>query len=95
MYLLRNKARIAPQGTEAVRAMHAYVESSSIEPQLRCLITVRVSRLLLGRAECAHALDRAMICGLSPEKVLSIASWRDSYIFDEREKAALAWLAAS
>jgi uncharacterized peroxidase-related enzyme len=62
---------------------------SPIEPALRSLLTVRVSQL----NHCAFCVDlnsaTLLKRGVSAEKVGALSHWRDSNLFDEKERAAL------
>lgn len=64
-------------------------KSSPIDPALRSLVTVRVSQL----NDCAFCVDlnSALLLERSGdmEKVQTLASWRDSTSFNDRERAAL------
>jgi AhpD family alkylhydroperoxidase len=68
--------------------------SSPIEPALRTLVTVRVSQINW----CSFCVDvnaaTALKRGVAEEKLLAIAAFRDSVLFPEREKAALAYAEA-
>ncbi|TVR96226.1 MAG: carboxymuconolactone decarboxylase family protein [Rhodospirillales bacterium] len=67
---------------------------SPIEPPLRSLITVRVSQINW----CAFCVDlnseTLMKRGASLEKVEALETWRDSNLFDARERACLAYTEA-
>lgn len=62
---------------------------SPIEPALRSLVTVLVSRI----NHCAFCVDinsaTLLKRGVSQEKVDALVAWRESGLFTEREKAAL------
>ena len=68
--------------------------SSPIAPALRTLVTVRVSQINWCRfcvdVNAATALKR----GINEEKLLAIATFRDSTLFSVEEKAALAYAEA-
>ncbi|KAF0191472.1 MAG: alkylhydroperoxidase like protein [Gammaproteobacteria bacterium] len=68
--------------------------SSPIEPALRTLVTVRVSQI----NGCPFCVDinsaTALKRGISEEKLLGLADFRDSEMFSGREKAALAYAEA-
>jgi AhpD family alkylhydroperoxidase len=68
--------------------------SSPIPPPLRSLLTVRVSQLNACRfcvdINAATLLKR----GVALAKVEALAGWRDSPLFDARERAALAYAEA-
>ncbi len=62
---------------------------SPLPPALRSLVTVRVSQV----NHCAFCVDinssTLMRRGVSEDKVLALAAWRSSPLFDGRERAAL------
>lgn len=62
---------------------------SPIDPALRSLLTVRVSQINW----CAFCVDlnaaTLMKRGATAAKVEALANWRESALFDERERAAL------
>ncbi len=63
--------------------------SSPIEPALRSLVTVRVSQLN-GCAFCVDLNSATLLRrGASLGKVEALGHWRDSILFDDRERAAL------
>ena len=63
--------------------------SSPVEPALRSLVTVRVSQI----NHCAFCVDinsaTLMKRGVSIEKVEALSAWRESTLFDARERAVL------
>lgn len=63
--------------------------SSPLRPTLRGLVTVRVSQINWCRF-CVD-LNSAVLLkhGASPEKVAALDNWRESNLFDERERIAL------
>ena len=68
--------------------------SSPIEPALRSLVTVRVSQIN-GCRFCVDINSATLIKrGVSEEKAREIARWRDSELFDARERAVLAYAEA-
>lgn len=67
---------------------------SPLDPALRCLVTVRVSQI----NHCRFCVDinswlLAQRTG-SEEKVQALSGWRESGLFDEREKAVLEYTEA-
>lgn len=62
---------------------------SPIDPALRSLVTVRVSQI----NQCPFCIDlnsaTLLNRGVAEEKVLALAAWRESDLFDARERAAL------
>lgn len=69
-------------------------KSSPIEPALRSLVTVRVSQINW----CAFCVDinsaTVLQRGVDREKLAALANFQESALFDEREKAALAFAEA-
>ena len=68
--------------------------SSPLEPALRTLVTIRVSQINW----CPFCVDvhaaTALARGIGEEKLLAIATFRDSALFSAREKSALAYAEA-
>ncbi len=68
--------------------------SSPIDPPLRSLLTVRISQI----NHCPFCVDINSMTllkrGVSEEKVHALADWRQSDLFDQRERAALAYAEA-
>lgn len=63
--------------------------SSPIDPALRSLVTVRVSQLN-GCAFCVDLNSATLLKrGISEEKAAALRAWRESALFDARERAAL------
>ncbi len=74
-----------------VAILYGLIDSrrSPIEPALRSLITVRVSQIN-GCAFCVDLNSATLIKrGASMAKVEALACWRESELFDERERVAL------
>ena len=74
---------------EAYRAMAAFDRSIDLDPQLRELVRIRVSQL----NGCAFCIDMhtrtARAEGESEQRLYALAAWRESPLFDGRERAAL------
>jgi AhpD family alkylhydroperoxidase len=70
-------------------------KSSPIEPALRSLVQVRVSQI----NECVFCVDLNSFLGLGrgivEEKLRALPQFKDSTLFSEREKAALAYAEAA
>lgn len=79
---------------KAMAELSAANRESRIEHGLQCLIEIRASQL----NGCAFCLDmhikQATIGGERPLRLHHIAIWRESPLFSERERAALAWTEA-
>ena len=72
----------------------AYLAKSSIEKQLLNLIDFRVSQI----NGCAYCLDMhskdLRAAGETEQRLYMIAAWRESPVYTDRERAALAWAEA-
>ncbi len=64
---------------------------STIDPQLKALLEVRVSQL----NGCAYCLDmhahEARQLGVPQQRLDCLVAWHESGLFDDAERAALAW----
>jgi len=71
------------------KAMRALSRATTIDPELRQLIDIRVSQV----NGCAFCLDMhlrdARALGMSDQRLDTIAGWRDAPFFTPRERAAL------
>ncbi|MEM7025181.1 MAG: carboxymuconolactone decarboxylase family protein, partial [Pseudomonadota bacterium] len=69
-------------------------KGSPIEPALRSLLTVRVSQI----NHCSFCVDvnsaTLMKRGVAEEKLWALDDWSSSNLFDQRERAALAYAEA-
>jgi AhpD family alkylhydroperoxidase len=81
----------APKLFMGVATLYGMIDraSSPIDPALRSLVTVRVSQV----NDCPFCVDinSAMLLkrGVAQEKVNALAVWRQSPLFDQRERAVL------
>ncbi len=85
----------SPAGAKALGTVHAYVYQSGLPAQLINLACLRVSQIN-GCAFCIdfHSQD-LLKAGLPVEDLVLVAAWREAgSVFDEQEKAALAWAEA-
>ncbi|MCB2020376.1 MAG: carboxymuconolactone decarboxylase family protein [Burkholderiaceae bacterium] len=81
----------APRLFLGVATLYGMIDrrSSPIEPALRSLVTVRVSQLN-GCSFCVDLNSATLLRrGAGLEKVAALGNWRDSQLFDQRERAAL------
>lgn len=86
---------IAPDAYEAVADLDTYVrKASGIEPRLLHLLKLRASQM----NGCACCVDmhvkEARRDGLGEQWINLISVWRDSPVFDARERAVLGWTEA-
>ena len=85
-------AKAAPEGVKALGSVHAYVARSRLSPVLIDLVYLRVSQI----NNCAYCLDshlRDLVKkGQELGKLALVQAWAEAgTLFDERERAALAW----
>ena len=84
-------------GSPAVKTLQeaqAQVEASGLEYSLIELVKMRASQIN-GCAYCLHMHSRdARSAGESEERLYLLSAWRESSLYSERERAALAWTEA-
>jgi AhpD family alkylhydroperoxidase len=84
--------QIAPAGMKALGGAYGYIMQSSLSPVLVDLAYLRVSQI----NNCAYCLDMhtrdLLKKGVKVEKLALVQAWEEAgNLFDERERAALAW----
>lgn len=84
--------QIAPAGVKALGGVYGYVMQSDLPPVLVDLVYLRVSQI----NNCAYCLDMhtrdLLKKGVAVEKLALVQAWREAgRLFDDRERAALAW----
>ncbi len=84
--------QIAPAGVKALGGVYGYVMQSSLPAVLVDLVYLRVSQI----NNCAYCLDMhtrdLLKKGQKIEKLALVQAWAEGgNLFDERERAALAW----
>ena len=81
------------EGIEGLAAVEGWI-SKSFDPRLLELVKVRVSQMN-GCAHCLHMhrQDAAKL-GETDVRLLLLDAWRESHLYSERERAALAWAEA-
>jgi AhpD family alkylhydroperoxidase len=84
--------KIAPAGVKALGGVYGYVMQSDLSPILVDLVYLRVSQI----NNCAYCLDMhtrdLLKKGVKIEKLALVQAWREAgNLFDDRERAALAW----
>lgn len=82
----------SPTGMKALGAVHGYVRQSGLPSKLVDLVFLRVSQIN-GCAYCIDMHSRDLLkAGLPVEHLVLVAAWPEAgSIFDEQERAALAW----
>ena len=85
----------APAGMKALGAAYGYVRQSGLPARLVDLVFLRVSQIN-GCAYCIDSHSRDLLkAGLPVEHLVLVPAWPEAgTIFDEQEKAALAWAEA-
>ena len=87
-----NYDHIAPAGAKALGGVYGYVMQSKLPATLINLVYLRVSQI----NNCAYCLDMhtrdLLKKGQKIEKLALVQAWAEAgNLFDERERAALAW----
>jgi AhpD family alkylhydroperoxidase len=82
----------SPAGMKALGAVYGYVRQSGLPSRLVDLVFLRVSQIN-GCAYCIDMHSRDVLkAGLPVEHLVLVAAWPEAgSIFDEQERAALAW----
>ena len=95
----RNEARIdyraqSPELFSKLVEFSMLAAKSGIEPAIQDLVSLRASQI----NGCAFCIDMhakaATLHGERPLRMYHLASWRESTLFEPRERAALAWTEA-
>jgi len=86
--------RASPGAYQALKGMQDYVERCGLERSLLELVKLRASEI----NGCAFCFDmhwkEARAIGESEERLYMLTTWRESHLYTERERAALAWTEA-
>jgi AhpD family alkylhydroperoxidase len=86
--------KASPAAYQAMLALQATVEKSGLEKSLLELIKIRASQINKC-AYCLHMHTRdARKAGETEERIYLLDAWRESSLYSERERAALAWTEA-
>lgn len=89
-----NYVKAAPEVYQAMLALQAAVDKSGLEKPLLELVKIRASQINKC-AFCLHMHTRdARKIGVSEEQIYLLEAWRESPLYTERERAALAWTEA-
>jgi AhpD family alkylhydroperoxidase len=86
--------RISPQSLKPLFALGAQIEASGLEHSLLELVKMRTSQI----NGCAYCLDMhskdARAEGETEQRLYLLDAWRETLLYSERERAALAWTEA-
>ena len=89
-----NPYQAAPAIMQAMQALEAVAQKGGLEPSLVGLVRIRASQIN-GCAFCLHMHTRdARARGESEQRIYLLDAWRESPLFSDRERAALAWTEA-
>jgi AhpD family alkylhydroperoxidase len=86
-----NYVKASPDTYQALLALQAAVDKSGLEKPLMELVKIRASQINKC-AFCLHMHTRdARNAGESEERIYLLEAWRESPLYTDRERAALAW----
>ena len=89
-----NPYQAAPGAMKALMALETEVQQSGLDHTLVELVKIRASQIN-GCAFCLHMHTRdARAKGESEQRIYLLDAWRESPLFSDRERAALAWTEA-
>ena len=89
-----NPYQAAPEMMKAMMALEEVVAHGGLEPSLIELVKTRASQIN-GCAFCLHMHTRdARARGETEERLYLLDAWRESPLYSDRERAALAWTEA-
>jgi AhpD family alkylhydroperoxidase len=89
-----NAYTAAPETMKAVSAIEPIIAASGLEASLIELVKTRASQIN-GCAFCIHMHTKdARAHGETEERLYLLNAWRESPLYTERERAALAWTEA-
>ncbi|MGH6617532.1 carboxymuconolactone decarboxylase family protein [Sphingomonas sp.] len=91
---IKNPFKSIPDGLKAMMAVEASIAASGLEHSLLELVKMRASQIN-GCAYCIHmhATD-ARSHGETEMRLYMLNAWRESPLYTDRERAALAWTEA-
>lgn len=89
-----NAFKVAPEAIKPLMTLEESVQKSGLEPSLIELVKTRASQIN-GCAFCIHMHTRdARAHGETEERLYLLNAWRESPLYTDRERAALAWTEA-
>src|SRR3954452_16863515 len=82
--------KVAPVAFKAMSSLEAYLHDCGLDKALLHMVKIRASQM----NGCAYCIDMhwkdARAAGESEERLYMLDAWRESPLYDERERAALA-----
>jgi AhpD family alkylhydroperoxidase len=89
-----NAYTAAPETMKVVSAIEPVIAASGLEASLIELVKIRASQIN-GCAFCIHMHSKdARAHGETEERIYLLDAWRESPLYTDRERAALAWTEA-
>jgi AhpD family alkylhydroperoxidase len=89
-----NFYKASPESYKAVSALEEFVQHSGLEKRLIHLIKLRAS-IINGCAYCVDMHSKeARHSGLSEQWIILMSAWKESPVYDARERALLGWVDA-
>ena len=89
-----NFMKLTPEPLKVMYGLEEYVRGSGLEHGLLELVKTRASQI----NGCAFCLDMhtqdARVSGETEQRLYALDAWRETPFFDDRERAALAWIEA-
>jgi 4-carboxymuconolactone decarboxylase len=83
----------APKIAKARRALSGVLRREAATPRvLRELVIMRTAQIVCSDYEMNQHIPMALKSGLSQQQLDEIATWRDSKLFDEKQRAVLAYV---
>ena len=86
--------KFSPEPLQALLAIEKYIASCSLDHKFVHLLKLRASQIN-GCAYCIdmHSID-ARAAGETEQRLYALDAWRETPFYDDRERAALAWIEA-
>lgn len=78
-----------PGFEDARRALRVLDGAVWVDPALRALVQARTAQIECAAAQLAEHAREAIELGERPVRLVHLGNWRDSLLFDQRERAAL------
>ena len=89
-----NPYQAAPEAMKAVASVETVITASGLDPRLIELVKIRASQIN-GCAYCIHMHTKdARAHGETEERIYLLDAWRESPLYSDKERAALAWTEA-
>jgi AhpD family alkylhydroperoxidase len=91
---VNNPFKVAPEAVKAMMALETTLQSSGLEHNLLELVKLRASQIN-GCAFCIHMHTTDLRGhGETEMRLYMLSAWRESSLYTDRERAALAWTEA-